>query len=753
MIRASREAFAGNALSEESFSSSPPWIGRDGGFAVRSAHMSGSVNVPPVGVSAGDFWGGISAAALILPQAMAFGIALWLPVHGDSASAALAGLMTAALLSFFSGLARGSCGMVSAPTGPTLVLLGGAVASFQAQGVESGMLATALLMTLALAGVFQIVIGALNFGAIIKFIPYPVVSGFMTGTGILMILSQENALLPASGVSLAWLPLVTAALTIAAMHYLPRWIGGVPSTVLGLVAGTLFFHGVRLVAGGTIADSWVVGALPSLQTASFGFSWQHFWHLPLTLMALAALALALLASLDTLLTAVIADVATGCRHDARRELMAQGAGHLVASLVGGMAGAGTTGASLVAIESGGRRYSALVVAATIVLVILALAPVAAWLPVSVFSGIIIHVSLFSMLDGEIIQWLRRRRRARLDAAIALVVVAVTVYYDLLAAVALGVVLAVVEFLRVQVGRSTIHRRWSLRERSSMRNRPRNERDAIAAQADQVAGYDLQGALFFGSADSLFATISGAPHRFVILSLRRVTQVDLTALRMIDQISGLLRERGGELVVSHATGRMDLARCKGKRHQEVIPCHAHAVIASFPQTEDAIEYVENLLLRAQGLRPAHDQPRCEPRRAAIFSDFSDKQFSRIAPLLTHHEAKSGSYIFRCGDAGDSLCVMVAGEVEVLLPYRKKRRMRLAVCGPGMEVGEAAFLRPGPRTADLKAISDVVWVELSHAQLLRLADAHPRVAMALVTRLSSELCARLAAADAMLRRLAG
>ncbi|RMH49825.1 MAG: hypothetical protein D6682_08445 [Zetaproteobacteria bacterium] len=700
---------------------------------------------------AGDLWGGISAAALILPQAMAFGIALWLPVHGDSAAAALAGLLTAALLSAASGLARATCGMVSAPTGPTLVLLSGLVAGLQAHGLSGDALTQAMLFTLAMAGLLQLIVGALGLGAIIKFMPYPVVSGFMTGTGILMVLSQEKALLP-SAQAIGWLPLATAGVTLAAMHWLPRYVRGVPATVLGLVAGTLFFHLVRLLAGWEVRPSWVVGSLPPLQIEGPAVpSWQQVWQMPWTMMALSAAALALLASLDTLLTAVIADVATGCRHDARRELMAQGAGHLCAALIGGMAGAGTTGATLVAIESGGRRWCALVTALSIMVVVLLLAPLAAWLPVSVFSGIIIHVSLFGMLDGEIIEWLKRRS-ARLDAAIALVVVAVTIYYDLLAAVAVGVVLAVVEFLRTQVGRSAIHRRWGLGERSSLRNRPRAEREAIARLADHAAGYDLQGALFFGSADSLYGAISSAPERFVILSLRRVSQVDLTALHMIGQIAGLLRGRGGALLISHAGGRMELARCKGRQHAGVVPFHAGEPIATFAQTEDAIEHVENLLLQEEGITPSHHQARCAVREAALFSGLSDKQFARVVPLLTHRRAAAGTYLFRCGDPGDALCVVLAGEVEVLLPYRKKKRMRLAVCGPGMAVGEAAFLHPGPRTADLKAISDVEWVELAHGDLLALADAHPRLAMTLVTRLASELGARLAAADAMLRRLA-
>lgn len=700
--------------------------------------------------SIGDLWGGVAAASLVLPQAMAFGLALWLPIQGDSGAAALAGLITAALLSLASAIGRGSCGMVSAPTGPTLILLTAAAASYQAQGVQGEMMVTAVLLTLALAGVMQIAIGVLNLGAIIKFIPYPVVSGFMTGTAILMVLSQQGALLPTGESLAAWIPLLTAATTIAAMRWRPVALRKIPATVVGLVVGSSLFHLMVAVSGNPPPAAWVVGTIPPLSEVSFGFSLQQVIHLPLTIMVLSALALALLASLDTLLTAVIADVATGQRHNARKELAAQGGGHLLCALFGGMAGAGTTGASLVAIESGGRRWVALVTGITFVLLIVVLAPAASWLPISVFSGIIIHVSLFSMVDREIVQW-GRSRRVRLDAAIALVVIAVTVYYNLLVAVGLGVALAVIEFLRAQVNRSTIHRRWSLGERSSMRNRPQREREAIQHCADQVVGYDLQGALFFGSADSLFTAVTSASQRFVILSMRRVTQVDLTAVRMIDQIAGTLRQHGGELLLSHAAGRLGLTHCKADGC-DVVPFHAHSALRSFHQTEDAIEYVENQLLQTQGITPSHQQLRCPPEQAEIFRHLKQKQFQHIAPWLFRHQAEAGEYLFRYGDAGDSLLIILCGEVEALLPYHKKKRMRLAVYGPGMAVGEVTFLNPGARGADVRALNAVEWMAFSHADLLQVADHHPRLAMQLITLLTSKMGQRLAAADAMLRRLA-
>jgi len=702
-------------------------------------------------------WGGLAAATLVLPQAMAFGIALWLPIHGNSGAAALAGLITAAMLCLASGILRGTSGMVSAPTGPTLILLTAAAATYQTQGVNPEMMTTALLLTVTLAGALQMGIGLLNLGSIIKFIPYPVVSGFMTGTGILMVLSQRHALWP-DGAS-PWIPLLTAITTIATMHGLPRLLERfapnrlpkLPPTILGLVVGTLVFHLLSLTTGTPISATWTVGTLPDLSAIHIGFDLQQIPHLPLTIILLSALALAVLASLDTLLTAVIADVATGQRHDARRELAAQGCGQMLCALLGGMSGAGTTGASLVAIESGGRAWSGLFTGIAFLLLIVVMAPIATWLPISVFAGIIIHVSLFSMVDLEILQWIKSRR-ARQDAAIALIVIAVTVYYNLMVAVGLGIALSVVEFLRAQVDNTIIHRRWALRERASMRHRPPEEREAIAAQAIQVEGYDLQGSLFFGSADSLFSAINRSPAKFVILSLRRVLQVDLTAIRMIGQIAGTLRQHDGELILTHASTRLGLARSKNHPHYRVIPYHAQQDIRSFSQTEAAIEYVENRLLQAQGIIPAHQMAHCPPRHAKLFRHLTDQQFAHLEPWLTPHQAHADDYLFHYQGAGDALLIIVSGEVEALLPYRKKRRIRLAIYGPGMEVGEASFINPGPRKADLRAISDCEWVEISHEALQRIGEQHPRLALRLIQILAKELGDRMASADAIVRRLA-
>lgn len=182
------------------------------------------------GLRSGDLWGGLAAAAVLLPQAMAFGVALYAIAGLDAAAGAYAGLAGTAIICIMSGLLGGARGLISAPTGPTLVLLGGALASMLAQGLDRAQLLLGLALTIAIAGVLQFLIGLSGGGKLIKYIPFPVVSGFMTGSAILMILSQRAPLI--GGVTDAqwstWIVIKSGG---------RRWVGVATGLVFVLLVG------------------------------------------------------------------------------------------------------------------------------------------------------------------------------------------------------------------------------------------------------------------------------------------------------------------------------------------------------------------------------------------------------------------------------------------------------------------------------------------------------------------------------------
>ncbi|MDX8387317.1 MAG: SulP family inorganic anion transporter [Ghiorsea sp.] len=708
-------------------------------------------------IPAGDVWGGLSASALVLPQAMAFGITLWSPYTHDPAAAAMSGLVAAACLCVVSGLFRGTSGLVTAPTGPTLVLLAGAIAALAATGLAGDALVTATLLTVALAGVFQILIGGLKLGHLIKFIPYPVVSGFMTGSALLMVMSQTTSVLGTDAELTmqqgAWIPMAAAGLTLATMIWLPLWIKKVPGTVLGLVVGSVSFHILSAMQTNDLPSQWVVGTLPSIGDLQFGLNLTDINTFPWLLIASSALALAVLASLDTLLTSVVADVSTGKRHQARRELIGQGAGHILSSFAGGMAGAGTTGATLVAIQSGGRLWAGLVTGIGMLLLILFMGPVAAVLPISVFAGIILHVAIFGMLDKDIPRWIRSPQ-ARIDGVIAIIVTGVTVSYDLMIAVGLGIVLAAIEFIRAQVQTAVVQRRWTVGERTSLRRRPKKECDCLMANADDIIGYDLKGTLFFGTTDHLFDTIVRDLQRakYIILDMRGVGQVDLTALRLIEHMNGMMRQRGGELILAQPPKSMGLVKREGHRHEQLIPYHANTRLRTFADSDRALEYAENLLLADTCGKPVGQDSSLLLSESELLSVFTLPEQETLKPYFEVREIKKGDFIFHSGDFGEELFVILRGEVEILLPYGRKKKLRLANFGAGMTVGEVAFLEPGPRSADGRITVAGEVAVFQHSALKRLCKKDSELGMRLLMRLGHDISENLRLADAELRRLA-
>jgi SulP family sulfate permease len=720
------------------------------------------VNEEPVtsetrgGRAADDAWAGVAAAAVVLPQAMAFGVALVGPAGVEAATGAFAGLVAAAALCLASGLAGGTRGLISAPTGPTLVLLTGAAAPLMNAGLSASGLLAGLAVVVVLTGLFQMLIALTGGGRLIKFIPYSVVAGFMTGSAILMVLSQLEPLAasdaaPGGG---PWrgIPVLTAALTLVLVRLVPRWIPAVPGTVAGLVGGMLFFQLAVTLSPHDIPGSWVVGALPGIEAFGFPVAGANLHTLPWSLLVLPAATLAVLASLDTLLTSVIADVRTGARHDARRELLGQGAGHVLSGLLGGMAGAGTTAATLVAVRSGGRRWTGVCAGLGFALLLLVGGPVGTLLPISALAGIVLHVAV-GMVERDIAAWLRRRR-TRADGVIALLVTAVTVGYDLMLAVGVGVAIAVVLFVRAQVRAPVIHRRSTGLERRSVRMRTDEERTLLDRHGDRIVLYELRGNLFFATAEQLFSELAPDLDRpaWVILHLRRVHQVDLTGIKLLQQIAHRLDDHGGELVFCEVHRGAGIGHKVKKTLRKVSPTDGGVTVRTFNGSDEALEYAEGALLAELGFAPRGGDRRVALGQTDVCRAMSPDEVESFSRMLQSRVVKAGEKVFSAGDEDDELYLVATGEIDLLLPTTAHHHKRLAKCGPGTLFGEVAFIEAGTRTADAVAVADSELLTLSRTTFERLADEDPGTARALLAALARIQSERLRWAAHEIGRLA-
>ncbi len=687
---------------------------------------------------------------------MGLGVALFATVGFDASAGALAGLLGAAALSAASGLAGATSGMISAPNGPVTMLLSASLVAIAGQGVPDQGLLMALVAVIFLTGVFQFLLGISGGGQLIKFIPYPAVAGLVTGIGVLMVLSQLKALAGESvqGLGPAWLavPAATALVTFVSIKFAPKLLPGVPATISGLVVGVAAFHVMTALAPVPVPDSWVVGTIPGFDDVRFDLDPSAFAGLPWAVILVSSLTLAVLASVDCLLTSVVADEETGARHDARRELAAQGIGHTVAGLLGGVGGGGTKGSTLVSVKSGGRRWSAMVSSLTFVLLILFLGPVGNALPISALAGVIAYVGV-DMVEWNILHWLRVPS-TRLDGAVALLVVTVTLAVDLMVGVAVGVLGSVFLFLLVQVKARVIHERATGRERRSLRYRTEEERALLDEHGERIVYVELRGNLFFGTVDRLFTEFMPDLERpvWMILNMRRVQYLDMSGLHLFRQMVKRLSAHGGQLLYSNVRKSGHRERKMRKLLAWLGPVAELPEVRTFKSNDAALEYAEDQLLKDLGHVPEKSIQRVELDKNELFRRMKPKTREALKTVMRPLSISRKRTVFTYGDAGDALYFILQGEVEIRLPTRIYHYKRLAKLGAGSFFGEDAFLDPAPHTATAVVTEDAELLVLDRQGIESLAGTRQREAgWAVLYELGGSLARQLRWSQSELRRL--
>jgi sulfate permease, SulP family len=491
----------------------------------------------------GDLTGGLTAAVVALPLAMAFGVA--------SGAGPIAGLYGAIFVGFFSALFGGTPAQVSGPTGPMTVVMAAILTQYVAMFPDDPARGAALAFTVVmLGGVLQIVMGLARVGRYIDYVPAPVISGFMSGIGVIIILLQLYPLLghtvPASPIKAAAgllslladpKPSVVAfgAATLVIVFLLPSRIARiVPSPLVALVIVTL---AVALIDPGPAVT--LIGDIPS------GFPNPQaptFTVALLPQMLKSAIILALLGAIDSLLTSLVADNITRTQHDSNRELIGQGIGNTLAGLFGGLPGAGATMRTVINVRSGGRTpLSGALHALVLLALVLGLGPLAAHIPHVVLAGILVKVGV------DIIDWdyLKRLRSApRVGLTIMFTVLLMTVFVDLITAVAVGMIIASFVFMKRMTDMQIASMRLVTRAEDEA---PLSEleRTLIQAAGGRLLLFHLSGVISFSSAKELVRRTSTIDrYDVLVLDLTDVTIIDYTSSRAIEDIivDALARER-------------------------------------------------------------------------------------------------------------------------------------------------------------------------------------------------------------------
>lgn len=497
----------------------------------------------------GDLLGGLTAAIVSLPMALTFGIA--------SGVGAEAGLYGAILIGLFAALFGGTSTLISEPTGPMTVVMASVVAGLIAANPDNG-LAMAFTVVM-MAGFFQILFGALKLGKYITLMPYSVVSGFMSGIGVILIILQLAPALgqapPSGGVigMMLNLPSILAAtdfyelaifsITVACLFFTPRSISmRFPPQLLALVSISVLAAIISQSNPGI--DIRVIGqidvGIPSFTLPSFSL-------LQVQTMLIDAMVLGMLGCIDSMLTSVIADNLTRTEHDSNKELIGQGLGNIVSGMFGGLPGAGATMGTVVNIQAGGKTpLSGVARVAILIVAVYGLADLIQHIPLAVLAAIALKVG-FDILDWSFIK--RAHRVSSQSTMIMYGVLFLTVFVDLIVAVGIGVFIAnilAIERLS-KVAENNIMAMSDVDDKLPLNA---EQRDLLEKQNGRTLFFYLSGTMIFGVSKALAREHKNiAKHDVVIFDLEDVQLIDATIrLSIENMISEALELNKGVFVV-------------------------------------------------------------------------------------------------------------------------------------------------------------------------------------------------------------
>ena len=719
--------------------------------------------------------GALGAALAQAPLDAAYGLVALAPL-GIAAQAMALALLGSALANGVACVAGGGR-LVGGPRPATALLTLALVASLLGEPalraandrVDALLIVMLVAIGLAAAAALQLLFGALRVGTLVKYTPHPVRQGLTSGVGFLLILSglpvllglgfgagwtalAHGAPLPAAGWSVG---AVALAVTLLATRFKTR----LPAVLAGLLCATLvqFLLGLVLPAaafGPTMGrPEWPSDWLPALGQAQAQVSallTDSPSAVPLALsLGSFALAVAVLTTLDTLLASSVVDGHLRLSRDGNHELRAQALSNMAAALVGGQASAPAIGRTLLLVDAVPQARSAVRVYAVALLLLLLLIPGAvANLPLTAIGGVLMAQG-WLLLDDALwrtpIALLSQRqaapaassadsthRRILLENWLVLAaVVAVSLLWGLGQAVLVGALISMTLFVRANA-RGIVRRASHGDQRQSHKVRQPAATALLRAEGSRIALLDLQGSLFFGTADQLREQLRPLQKtaQTVVLDLRNVHDIDSTGARILLELASDAARDGCTMVVSEWPS--------GDARRQVVEASMAGAATSLEfaaTTDEALEVAEDRLLAKLKLAGSD---RLTLDQTLLARGLDATELAVLQAELTQLAVPRGAALFRAGDPGDAIYVSVHGEIGVHLAGSTRR---LASFAPGVMVGEMAVLEGQRRSADAVAETDLEVLRLSAEAFERLRTAHPALAAKLLHNISLYLAGRL------------
>jgi sulfate permease, SulP family len=728
---------------------------------------SSRTSTPRVATARAEITAGLVSSAVAIPLAMAFGMFAFVTL-GDEyfAYGAMAGLISAVVAGLVCLLLGDRSTRVYAPRITTTFFLGLLLYSLLHRDATADVPDTLLVFfaIILLGGLFQALFGLMRLGTLIKFAPHPVMAGFQNMAAVLLFLVQLGNVLgyqhnirfthvfgaigearPAS--------VLVAVLTFAAMWNARRIMAKVPPVLVGLGCGLLAYYAIVLAGFGDMLGP-IIGsptASAAMRTVLVDFS-----GLPMaaplensapTILS-SALALAVIASIDALLCAKLTSQPGELRIGENNLLIRLGLANAVSAGFGGVTSGINIGPSLTNRAFGGRGRLSVIVNAVVVLVAATLLfPALAYMPRAVLSAVIMVVAIqhidpwTKQFAGRLIRpGTPQRGDIALDLGVSVFVSLLSIAINVVLAVFIGIVLAVLLFA-VRMSKSNIRRLYRCDAVRSRRSRGPAELELLRVAGASVLVIELQGALFFGTADRLAQIVDTETARdttAVLLELRRVTEIDSTGARILGDIDAALSARGINLVLVLSARTETAAR---------IADIFQAGDRFFPDIDRAMEWAEDELLRKSGTGSSLE---LSLDRVPLLRDLTSDQIGRLRAWLEPVAWPAGHVVFRHGDPGSSLYLVTRGRASVHL-RDDDGGIRLATFAAGAVFGELALLDRGPRSATVTVDEDLTGFSLSETSFSALCQQQPDIAIKLLSALGRELSVRIRYANMTILQL--
>jgi SulP family sulfate permease len=721
--------------------------------------------------------GGLTAALISLPLSIGYGLFAFDPLGEKFAAHAIAaGLISAIVVPVCALLMGANSPAILSPRSVPTFLVNAMVLNFVSTGVLSAtgdpnFTMALLFLIMVLSGLFQVAFAVLGMGSLAKYIPHPVIAGFQNGAAILLVASQIDVLLGVSShVALLDLPahigsvqpltLLIGIATIVLILQAKRVTTRIPAHVVGLTFCVtayyaLFAGGFQMSLGPIIGETQLSLPGPELlaEIATLVTNPASLQGYGL-LIVLWAFSLAMVTSLDALLCLKVVEGVARQRMDSAGALVRLGIANTVAAGLAAIPSSVNLASSQANIAAGGRgRTSSIVSVVALVLFALAGGLFVALLP-RVAIAAILTVTGISLFDRWTLQLLKRlfsgdqaRRRMFLtDLLVIVLVAAVAVGVNLVLAVAIGFGVSVLSFV-TRMSRSVVRRRYTAEAVSSRKTRDQATAESLARDGARIAVFELEGPVFFGTAERLVQALEDTARGgadCLILDLRRVNDMDSTGARMLVLVHDHLRRDGKELAVSNLPpGRIT----EYFREAGVLAALTRSRV--FADTDQALEWAEDqLIARALGERARlEDFPLSS---MTVFAGLDGEQLRAIRDLLELRSFAAGTDIFTQGSDSAEMYIIIRGSASVRIAI-DGRETRLVTFAPGTVFGELALLDTEPRSATVRADTELACYALTRQLFEALTKSRPDAAIILLTNLGRELSSRLRLSNRIIYQL--